>query len=186
MKVWGFREARPAPAWVNFAKTLAQVIVFWGFFLFLVPPQVAAMEQYCGFERYMFAGSIPFWACALLFGVAGSIGLWSALVIVVHGAGTPLPLDAPRKLVIVGPYRVVRNPMACCGLIQGVAVGLYLGSPAVLVYCMCGGLLWNYIARPAEERDLVARFGKPYCHYRDKVRCWLPIVRPYQSGLPEP
>lgn len=182
MKVWGFREARPAPAWVNFAKTLAQVIVFWGFFLFLVPPQVAAMEQYCGFERYMFAGSIPFWACALLFGVAGSIGLWSALVIVVHGAGTPLPLDAPRKLVIVGPYRVVRNPMACCGLIQGVAVGLYLGSPAVLAYCICGGLIWNQLARPAEECDLEKRFGEPYRRYRNKVRCWLPQLTPYRDA----
>jgi protein-S-isoprenylcysteine O-methyltransferase Ste14 len=28
-----------------------------------------------------------------------------------RGKGTPLPLDPPKKLVIEGPYQVVRNPM---------------------------------------------------------------------------
>jgi len=29
----------------------------------------------------------------------------------IRGKGTPLPLDPPKKLVVEGPYRVVRNPM---------------------------------------------------------------------------
>jgi len=28
----------------------------------------------------------------------------------VRGKGTPLPLDPPKKLVVEGPYRIVRNP----------------------------------------------------------------------------
>jgi hypothetical protein len=28
-----------------------------------------------------------------------------------RGKGTPAPIDPPKKLVVEGPYRVVRNPM---------------------------------------------------------------------------
>jgi protein-S-isoprenylcysteine O-methyltransferase Ste14 len=36
-------------------------------------------------------------------------------------------------LVIAGPYRYVRNPMAVAGILQGIAVGWYLGSVSVII-----------------------------------------------------
>ena len=92
-----------------------------------------------------------------------------------------MPTDAPRKLVISGPYRWVRNPMALAGITQGVAVGLMLGSWSVCAYAICGALMWNAFVRPWEEADLAARFGEEFERYRAAVRCWLPRVRPYTA-----
>ncbi len=69
------------------------------------------------------------------------------------GAGTPLPLDPAVRLVLVGPYRHVRNPMAIAGLAQGAGVGLMLGSPGVLAYVAAGLLFWNFVVRRWEERS---------------------------------
>jgi protein-S-isoprenylcysteine O-methyltransferase Ste14 len=79
----------------------------------------------------------------------------------------------------MGPYRFVQNPMAITGTMQGVAVGLWLGSPGVVSYSVLGMLVWNYFARPCEEADLLRRFGEPYARYRDEVRCWVPRRKPY-------
>ena len=67
------------------------------------------------------------------------------------------------------PDRLLRDPRATG---QGVAVGLYLGSPAVLVYVLTGLLIWNFGVRPGEEADLERRFGDAYRRYRQRVRCW--------------
>lgn len=84
------------------------------------------------------------------------------------------PLDTARSLVTKGPYAWVRNPMAIAGLLQGTGVALFLGSPIVLVYVLAGGLLWQLLVRPVEERDLLERFGAGYTAYRASVRCWIP------------
>ena len=59
------------------------------------------------------------------------------------GQGTPLLSAMPNRLVIAGPYRVVRNPMAVAGIAQGVAVGLILSSWRVVAHAVVGSLLWN-------------------------------------------
>jgi hypothetical protein len=40
----------------------------------------------------------------------GAIALWCILSFAVVGRGTPAPFDPPRRLVVGGPYAVVRNP----------------------------------------------------------------------------
>jgi protein-S-isoprenylcysteine O-methyltransferase Ste14 len=96
------------------------------------------------------------------------------------GRGTPLPLDHAHELVVVGPYRYVRNPMAVSGVGQGLMVALFLGSPLVAVYALMGSGIWQHIFRPLEEDDLAARFGADYENYRREVKCWIPRLTPYQ------
>jgi protein-S-isoprenylcysteine O-methyltransferase Ste14 len=172
-----FREADEAgPAW-NLAKTLTQIGVFWTTFLVLIPGAVVRIEGALGLHRF----TLPYQRelGGVGFGLLSLLGLWSALSIVLHGAGTPLPADAPRRFVVRGPYRWVRNPMAIGGLGQGYMVGLMLGSPCVFLYATLGVLVWNYGARPPEEHDLETRFGERYRRYRNEVRCWVPRARPY-------
>ncbi|MBK6316507.1 MAG: isoprenylcysteine carboxylmethyltransferase family protein [Blastocatellia bacterium] len=77
-------------------------------------------------------------------------------------------------MVISGPYRFIRNPMALAGLGQGMAVAIATGSWLTVAYVLAGGLMWNGIARPLEEADLRERFGVEFEAYCREVKCWWP------------
>jgi protein-S-isoprenylcysteine O-methyltransferase Ste14 len=167
---------------VNVAKTIGQIVVFWSFFLFLVPAVIVRVESALGIGSFASPGWRLFGIC--LFIAMGALGVFSGMIFAVLGSGTPLPLDTTTKLVIVGPYRYVRNPMAISGIAQGFAVGFYLGSPLTVAYASLGVIAWNFFARAWEEVDLEARFGEPYREYRNHVRCWIPRLRPYKAHRP--
>ena len=93
------------------------------------------------------------------------------------GGGTPLPLDQTNHLVVSGPYRYVRNPMAVAGIGQGLAIAIMFQSIPVFVYSIVGGLAWHLVVRPIEERNMVERFGEAYEDYRRRVSCWIPTFR---------
>ena len=167
-----FRVARPASFGWNYAKTLAQTALLWAGFLIVTPFLVAAVEGDRGFPTHRLTA-------AVLFVLFGSLGLWGGLAMAREGAGTPLPLDTARQLVVAGPYRWVRNPMAISAPLQAMALSLWHGSWLVLLYGLGGAVAWNELIRPAEERDLAARFGEPYDVYRSEVRCWVPRRTPF-------
>ena len=152
--------------------TLGQLVFFWGFFLVVLPLAVTFLERrwQVGIEFPGFA----VWPGVVILILASALGLSSAFAMSTIGNGTPLPSAMANTLVVVGPYRWVRNPMAVAGIGQGVAVGLLLSSWLVVVYALLGALVWNLAVRPLEEADLEARFGAEFRRYRDAVRCWLP------------
>ncbi|MDO6149516.1 isoprenylcysteine carboxylmethyltransferase family protein [Paenarthrobacter aurescens] len=170
---------RPAPTLrrtaANVGATMGQLVLFWGFFLVVLPSVIWWLEQ-----RWLV--SLPFPSAAAPAGLvilvlASCLGVASAVAMSSTGGGTPLPSAMPNRLVIAGPYRWVRNPMAVAGISQGAAVGLILGSWLVIAYAVIGSLLWNYAVRPHEEADLERRFGADFRRYRDSVRCWIPHPR---------
>lgn len=169
------RVARPASRGWNTLKTLLQIGAMWSVVLGVLPLAIARLEAGLGMPRMPGWG----WCGAGLFLGCSAMGLWTANVLVRDGRGTPLPLDTARDLVVSGPYRYVRNPMAIGGFGQGVGVGLWLGSPAVVCYVAVGAVIWQCLARPWEERDLEERFGARYRRYRAAVPCWLPRLRAY-------
>jgi protein-S-isoprenylcysteine O-methyltransferase Ste14 len=177
-----FKPASPATAARNLTKTLLQTVVFWCVFLMAAPLALVALEGALGVPPFAFPTQS--WSPWIVFAFASALGLGSGACMAVRGAGTPLPLDCPRRLVVAGPYRYVRNPMAIAGLVQGACVGLVLGSLLTIAYVIAGGLLWNTVVRPVEERDLEARFGSDFQAYRAAVRCWRPRRRPYRPPSP--
>lgn len=159
---------------VHAARTAAQIVVFWGLFLVVGPIAIDLVEQ-----RWGLAVEFPAMlqvAALVVLPLASALGIWSAAAMSSKGGGTPLPAAMPNRLVIAGPYRYVRNPMAISGIVQGVAVGLLLSSWLVVVYAVLGSLVWNFAVRPHEESDLEVRFGDEFRRYRAAVRCWWPRI----------
>ena len=171
----GFRDARPAPRSRHVATTTVQLVVFWGLFLGLIPLVILALEH--RWRLHLELPAVVSVAGILLFVLASALGLWSAFAMSTRGAGTPLPSDATTRLVVDGPYRFVRNPMAVAGIAQGVAVGLIAQSWLVVLYAIAGSAVWNWLVRPLEEADLERKFGDAYRAYRGGVRCWIPRLR---------
>lgn len=95
------------------------------------------------------------------------------------GEGTLAPWDPPRRLVVRGPYRHVRNPM-----ISGVSIILF--GEALLVASR-PHLIWalmfltiNALYIPLfEEPQLRRRFGAAYDEYCRHVPRLIPRLRPW-------
>jgi protein-S-isoprenylcysteine O-methyltransferase Ste14 len=154
--------------------TAVQSAVIWGIALVLVPVMIVAIEAKLGMAGFDFPGR-PVIAVVLLV-LSSALNLLTGSILASRGEGTPLPLACPRALVMTGPYRIVRNPMAVAGIGQGIGVALLLGSWLVLVYALLGAIAWHVLIRPAEEHDLLTRFGHPYEEYRRVVPLWRPRI----------
>jgi len=100
------------------------------------------------------------------------------------GKGTPAPFDAPQHLVIIGPYRYVRNPMYLgAGLVLAGCAILFAEFSLVLIgYAVAIILLVNLFILLYEEPTLRRRFGAEYDEYRKNVRRWIPRARPWEPA----
>ena len=93
----------------------------------------------------------------------------------------PTPLGVPKGLVLVGPYRYVRNPMFL-GMLQIVlGEGLYFQSLAILIYLVTLCFFGHFFIVLGEERRLEGQFGEEYCRYKREVGRWIPSMRPYKG-----
>lgn len=98
------------------------------------------------------------------------------------GDGTLAPWDPTRKLVVLGPYRRVRNPMITgVGLIL-LGEALVLGSTAILIELGIFALANGIYIPLVEEPGLVRRFGDDYVAYRAAVPRWVPRREPWAPG----
>ncbi len=168
---------RPAPASSgrnHVRRSLTQLVVFWSVFFVVVPLVVSAIEERLQISWSMLERGVWTPVGWSVFALGSALGLSSCLTMAIIGKGTPLPAETARLLVIRGPYRFVRNPMAVAGAAQTVAIGLVVGSWVVIVLAAAGAVLWDLVIRPVEEADLAARFGDAYDEYCRSVRCWIP------------
>ena len=97
--------------------------------------------------------------------------LWTIRLFKVVGHGTPNPKLPPKELVITGPYKFVRNPMAFGGLLFLLGEALFYYSPSLSGIAILYGIILYFNAMLIEEPELRKRFGKPYEEYiRDVPR----------------
>jgi protein-S-isoprenylcysteine O-methyltransferase Ste14 len=113
-------------------------------------------------------------AGVVLEAIGAALALWCIITISVVGRGTPAPFDPPRRLVDVGPYRWVRNPMyAGAGLaLAGAAV--FYQSWALFAYGAAFVFITHLFVVLHEEPTLRGTFGDSYLRYCERVGRWWP------------
>lgn len=111
----------------------------------------------------------------LLIGTAGAaVALGCVLTFASSGRGTPAPFDPPRRLVIQGPYRFVRNPMYIGAGLALLGAALFYESLLLLGYTGLFFLITHLFVVRYEEPTLRRNFGQAYETYCRRVRRWLP------------
>jgi len=113
---------------------------------------------------------------------AGVILLFQTIsLFITAGKGTLAPWDPTQKLVFLGPYRYVRNPMISGVLAILLSEAIITGSVALLVYFLFATVL-NMIYMPlSEEPGLLRRFGAEYATYLQHVPRWIPRLKPWDG-----
>ncbi|HEY3054138.1 MAG TPA: isoprenylcysteine carboxylmethyltransferase family protein [Thermoanaerobaculia bacterium] len=123
------------------------------------------------------------WPAIVLMSIGGVIVLRCVFDFAWRGLGTPAPFDPPRRLVVTGLYRWVRNPMY-------VGMGIFLVGEALLLPSIRGemlimvAILWVVVTLfiiVYEEPTLRRTFGDDYERYRRNVHRWLPRLTPFDN-----
>ena len=125
---------------------------------------------------------------SILARVAGLCFILIGLFLFIHsvrrfatdGKGTLAPWDPPRKLVIRGPYRFVRNPMISGVIFVLVGEALFLLSLPHALWALTFFAINAVYIPLLEEPQLRHRFGAEYEEYCRNVRRLVPRLTPWQ------
>jgi protein-S-isoprenylcysteine O-methyltransferase Ste14 len=99
------------------------------------------------------------------------------------GRGTPAPMIPPQRLVVVGFYQYVRNPMYVGFTVGWIGLWIIFGHAnlaaiGIAVAVALGVHLFVYFY---EEPTLRKKFGTEYEQYCHNVRRWCPRLRPWKK-----
>jgi protein-S-isoprenylcysteine O-methyltransferase Ste14 len=112
--------------------------------------------------------AIPLW-------LIGSLTvLWCFWAFTFKGRGTPNPTDPPKELVVMGPYRYVRNPIYVGVVFIFLGHFLWFGYWALLIYPALAFIGVHFFVILYEEPALKRRFGTSYEEYLKSVPRWIP------------
>jgi protein-S-isoprenylcysteine O-methyltransferase Ste14 len=115
-----------------------------------------------------------------LIGVGLALVTWTVSLFARIGKGTLAPWDPTSRLVVVGPYRHVRNPMISGVLAVVLGAAALFGSVPLLVWFGVAFAVNAAYFPLVEEPGLRRRFGEDYDAYCTNVPRWLPRLRPWE------
>jgi protein-S-isoprenylcysteine O-methyltransferase Ste14 len=132
------------------------------------------------------AGSALSWvgglAGVLALGFGLALFVWCVSLFARVGQGTLAPWDPTRRLVAVGPYRYVRNPMITSVATILLGEALITGSRMLATWCGIFLVINHVHFLLVEEPGLEHRFGDDYCAYKAAVPRWIPRLTPWTGG----
>jgi protein-S-isoprenylcysteine O-methyltransferase Ste14 len=159
------------------------IIVLPGTVLVFVPAIILAVADNSNFSHQLATPDrILFWLAFFPAGAGLGLAVWTVRLFMKFGNGTPAPWAPPKKLVIRGPYRHVRNPMITGVLLMLLAEAMLFQSWPLALW-MGVFFMGNAIYFPlVEEKGLEKRFADDYRSYKANVPRWIPRLRPWIPG----
>jgi protein-S-isoprenylcysteine O-methyltransferase Ste14 len=168
-------------------RAVTYATLFIGFLLVFLPGRVL---EWSGVRRPAELGATQVLGLVVVV-VGGALALWCVFTFVFVGKGTPAPFDPPRRLVVRGPYRYVRNPMYIGAGLALAGAALFYGSWPLLAYTAAFLLITHLFVLLYEEPTLRRMFGPEYEEYCRRVKRWWPGVSaapspPHSAPAPRP
>lgn len=160
------------------------IVILPGTALVYVPSLIVWLTGDTAYAASLPGSRVIPWLPALPFAAAGLILMfWTMRLFTLKGGGgTPAPWEPIRNLIVIGPYRYVRNPMLT-GVILFLAAEaiLFRSIPIALWAVFFFGLNTIYFTL-SEEPQLEKRFGQAYTDYKREVPRWVPRMTPYSGS----
>lgn len=162
------------------ARWLLTIAILPGTVLVLVPFAILRATSGPGHPIEIAPVDSPWrWIGVLLCALGLSLATWTGSLFARFGEGTAAPWDPPRRFVVRGPYRHVRNPMILGAISMLLAEAALFRSWPLAVWAAVF-FAANAVYFPlSEEPGLERRFGEPYRTYTRHVRRWVPRLRPW-------
>lgn len=132
----------------------------------------------------------PHWHAAAAGQLAGGLVLMLGGLVVMMltiasfiriGKGTLAPWSPTSRLVIVGMYAYVRNPMILAVLSVLLGEALAFGSWRILAWALAFFAINTLYFYFVEEPGLEKRFGEEYRRYKQHVPRWMPRFTAYKD-----
>jgi protein-S-isoprenylcysteine O-methyltransferase Ste14 len=162
--------------WLTTIASLAVGASFFALWFWLLPSWLGFRVDTSGAAGWRWIGAVP---SVLGFAVAlrciWDFG-WT-------GHGTPAPIAPPQRLVVVGFYRYVRNPMYVGFFVGWLGLWVVFGraNPSALIGALVAVVGVALFVQLYEEPTLRSMFGAEYEEYCRNVRRWLPRLHAWSK-----
>jgi len=162
--------------WPLGLASLAVGAAFFALWFWLLPPWLGFHVDTAGAARWRWIAALP-----SVLGFAGAFRCvwdfgWT-------GKGTPAPMVPPKRLVVVGFYRYVRNPMYVGFFVGWMGLWVVFGPASLTaIVVVCAAALGTALfVQFYEEPTLRRKFGRDYEEYCRNVRRWVPRLRAWKQ-----
>ena len=162
--------------WLAAVASLAMGAAFLALWFWLLPAWLGFQVDMAGVARWRWIAVVP---SVLGFAVALRC-IWDFGWI---GHGTPAPFVPPQRLVVVGFYRYVRNPMYVGFFVGWLSLWVVFGraNRAALTVALVAVMGIALFVQLYEEPTLRRTFGADYEEYCRNVPRWIPRLRAWSQ-----